>query len=1076
MDNSSINLLWITSCGLLVIAMQVGVLLLAYGRERASRYDRLASSFLFMSTAFVIFLLLGHELMYFSADGRFPLPNSLRWGEHNPTGAGLSFLFFQAMLAGASTSIVLGWACPRWRVTMGLVVTAAYAGLAYPLFGHWVWGGVHAGATGWLAGIGFVDFAGSTVVHASAGWLCLAAALTFPRSRPPESEHGDPLRPNGLVLMGSLLVCLGSLGVNGGSPGVLDERVGSILVNTILASGGGMLVAMAVGWRKRGFPDSGVALEGMLTGLAAIGAGCHAMSARSAFLVGSAAGLLPFVSDAWSSRSRREVGFAVRVHAGGGLWGTLAVAFFLNAPHLGTIHSRIEQILVQLTGVAAAFLWFFVAPWLAFQASKRCLGEQALWAGIQTTEEQSQENAARHSVTKTGTDIDVLHRVNGVARSHFPSALHGDVADSLGNGRGEELSESALGQIIDNALDAVVTMDAEGRVTAWNAQAETVFGWSRSEILGQRMDETIVPPRYQSNFRHGLVRFLETGEGRMVNRRVELTACHRDGHEFPVELSMSATCREESWTFSAFIRDMTEQKRVQHALRQNDELLRAVMNNTTAVIYVKHVDGRYILINREYERLFSVTQLEMFGKTDHDVFPRDVADQFRENDALALAAGSPRQCEEVAHLPDGTHAYLSVKFPLYDEDNIPYAVCGISTDITDRKLLEEELRQAQKMEAVGHLAGGVAHDFNNLLTVILGFGEFLLRRIHPGHPWRMSVEEIQRAGERAASLTQQLLAFSRKQVLLPVVLDLNEQVRNVEIMLRRLIGADIEVVMSLAPNVRPVRADSGQIEQVIVNLAVNARDAMPQGGRLTITTANCPLEDVAPKLRQEFPAADEFVTLTIADTGCGMDEKTIRHVFEPFYTTKELGKGTGLGLATVYGIVRQSGGDITLSSEIGRGTTFTIFLPPAEESLPVAENGPTSFEIPRGKETILLIDDEEGVLHLATQVLASSGYNVLSASRGDEAIAICDAGKAIDMVVTDIVLPGISGPETVRKLREKRPGMRVLYISGYDPMESGLPMVRGLDAPFLQKPFKTAQFAQLVRGILDQELALSPSD
>ena len=381
---------------------------------------------------------------------------------------------------------------------------------------------------------------------------------------------------------------------------------------------------------------------------------------------------------------------------------------------------------------------------------------------------------------------------------------------------------------------------------------------------------------------------------------------------------------------------------------------------------------------------------------------------------------------------------------------------------------EEGLRQGQRMEAVGRFAGGVAHDFNNMMSAVVGFSALVLEALDPGDPLHRYVQEIQRAGERASEMTRQLLAFTRKQVLLPQVVDLNEVVSDVNGLLARLIGEDVELRTELAPWVHPVEADVGQLEQVIVNLAVNARDAMPSGGTLTITTANCVLSEADAAARRPELEAGSYVALSVTDTGEGMDDATLHQIFEPFFTTKEEGKGTGLGLATAFGIITQSGGDIGVESAPGRGTTFTICLPRVKaQALSLVPDAPVEVA-DGGSETILLVEDEEVVRILEREVLERHGYSVLEAAGPEQARELAQAHRgAIHLLLTDVVMPGMSGDKLAEHLLSERPEMKVIFASGY---AADMIAQRGLLAPgtaFLPKPLTPASITAKVREVLD---------
>ena len=408
----------------------------------------------------------------------------------------------------------------------------------------------------------------------------------------------------------------------------------------------------------------------------------------------------------------------------------------------------------------------------------------------------------------------------------------------------------------------------------------------------------------------------------------------------------------------------------------------------------------------------------------------------------------------------------------YLANNHKVIQCNIR-DITARKQaeaekasLEAQLRQAQKMEAIGQLAGGVAHDFNNLLFIINGRAELALNGLKPGDPLRSQLELICKTGRRAANLPRQLLAFSRRQVLQPKVLDLNAVVGDVEKMLRRLIREDIAFTTFLEPKLKTTRADPGQLEQVLMNLVVNARDAMPKGGKLTIETRNAELDE-AYRRRRRYATLGSYVVLAVSDTGCGMDDYVKAHVFEPFFTTKQPGQGTGLGLATVYGIVKQSGGFIEVYSELGKGTTFKVYLPQAGDE-PVRVSRQVKTVARRGQETILLVEDEEEVLALSRDILEASGYTVLPAANGAKALQICEQHKGgIHLAICDVIMPKMSGPELVQRLASRFPGIKILFMSGYADHAIADQGVLCADAQFVQKPVTPGALARKVREVLD---------
>lgn len=509
-----------------------------------------------------------------------------------------------------------------------------------------------------------------------------------------------------------------------------------------------------------------------------------------------------------------------------------------------------------------------------------------------------------------------------------------------------------------------------------------------------------------------------------------------------------------------------DQARAEQALQEMQARFSAFMDHTPALAMMRDEAGRYVYVNRQFERTYGVTLQELRGKTLDAVFPPETAAVFRANDAEMLQRDAPQEFHETVMHPNGqTREYLAIKFPVHDAQGQRY-VGAISTDVTERRVLEEQLRQTQKLEAVGRLAGGVAHDFNNILGVINGYAALLLLRTELPANCRKPLVEVQKAGERAAALTRQLLAFSRKQIIQPQVLQVDELVANFHSMLLRLIGEDIELVTRPGGEPARIKADPGQLEQLLLNLVVNARDAMPRGGRLTLRVATVQLEAGRTREGDEVPAGT-YVCLSVADTGCGIDPSALTHIFEPFYTTKPVGQGTGLGLATVYGIVKQNRGHIEVDSQPAQGTTFSVYFPQFAhvEVQPAAAVPPLA---PRGKETILVVEDEEMLRRLVVTVLSSGGYEVVAAADGDEALRLCqEHGECIDLLLTDVVMPGRSGPEVAAATTSCCPQLRVLYMSGYTDDAIVRHGVTASEVHFIQKPFTPSDLARKVREVLD---------
>ena len=542
-------------------------------------------------------------------------------------------------------------------------------------------------------------------------------------------------------------------------------------------------------------------------------------------------------------------------------------------------------------------------------------------------------------------------------------------------------------------------------------------------------------------------------------RRMEETL-RRNNEELSAANEELATTEEELRS------QVDELRRAEEALRQASANWQTTFDTIGDIIVLLKPDHEINEINQAGLKALKKTREEVVGQKCYRLFHKAEAPIEECPCTMTLANHQSGFCEVTV---DGKTLEL-LTYPVMDGDNHIKAFTHIIKDITGRKSMEEQFLQAQKMEAVGRLAGGVAHDFNNLLTAIMGYSELALDALPEDHPEHNHIEEIRNAGERAAALTRQLLAFSRKQIFEPEVLCLNEVVSGMTKMLRRMIPEDVELVAVLDPGLDRVKLDPTQMEQVLLNLAVNARDAMPKGGKLTLETANAELDLAYSRSHPEVQPG-KYVMLAVSDTGCGMDEATQARIFEPFFTTKEKSKGTGLGLSTVYGIVKQSGGSIFVYSEPGKGTAFKIYLPRVEEVPgergPAVEKRPVPA-LPQGAETVLVAEDDETLRRLIYEILQSSGYAVLEAGRGEEALRLAgEHAGPIHLLITDMVMPGMGGREVAGRLAALRPGTRVLYVSGYTDdavvrhgvLESGV--------AFLQKPFVPEALLRKVREVLD---------
>jgi PAS domain S-box-containing protein len=517
---------------------------------------------------------------------------------------------------------------------------------------------------------------------------------------------------------------------------------------------------------------------------------------------------------------------------------------------------------------------------------------------------------------------------------------------------------------------------------------------------------------------------------------------------------------------------ISERRRAEDALMAERNLLRTLIDNVPDQIYVKDNQSRFVLANSATVQYLNASSPDdLLGKTDFDFFSAEQATQFLNDEQMVIRSGQPLVNQEESVIDKQTGAEISTlntKVPVCDTHGQVIGLVGINRDITERKRLEAQFLQAQKMESIGRLAGGVAHDFNNLLTVITGYVELARDMLEPDTPLNSDLNAIRDAADRAAALTRQLLAFARKQILDPQILNLNELVLNLDKLLRRLIGEDIELVTLAAPDLWAVKADANQIEQILVNLAINARDAMPDGGKLTIETANVVLDEAYARHHMSV-SAGFYVMLAVSDTGVGIPPEMQAQVFEPFFTTKQAGKGTGLGLATCYGIVRQHGGHIWLYSEVGQGTSFKVYLP---RTMELADTHAYQMTEPLlvGDETVLLVEDEAAVRDLAVRVLRQLGYTVLEATDGVDALRVVgEYPVAIDLLLTDVVMPQLGGAVLVERLRETHPRLKVLFMSGYTDHTIIRHSLLDPGVAFLQKPFAPELLARKVREVLMAE-------
>jgi PAS domain S-box-containing protein len=622
--------------------------------------------------------------------------------------------------------------------------------------------------------------------------------------------------------------------------------------------------------------------------------------------------------------------------------------------------------------------------------------------------------------------------------------------------------------LVENSLQGVAIMQDQ-RIVFCNKKFSEMSGYSIQELLTFTSDQNVamVHPEDRSVLDEH-VRCCR--EGKSVLPSLEYRVMKKGGGETWLEVCSSPIEYNGKPALQSAFMNITERKNAEEALRDSKEYLDRIINCLDDPVCIKDGKNRVTLVNKAFCAFTGKRPDELVGKNADQFLPDERMDSVHSvhnEEQIVLETGKELVSQEEIPDKDGNIRTVLTKTTLLQDRSGRRQIVGVLRDITDYKRLEAQFLQVQKMEAIGVLAGGVAHDFNNLLSVIRGYTDLLMEEFEPGDQRREDLDQIEKAGQRAASLISQLLAFSRKQIFQPEVLNLNAIVSDMSKMLRRLIGEDIELTTVAQPELSFIHADPGQIQQIMMNLAINARDAMPKGGRLTIETANAYLDDECvrphPAMKKGF-----YVMLAISDNGIGMDEATQARIFEPFFSTKETNKGLGLGLSTIYGIVKQSNGFIWVDSELGKGAAFKIYFPAVEAKSSRSVKDDLSEGECEELETVLIAEDEEAVRDLACRILRARGYTVLEASNGRRALDVARqySGK-IDMVLTDVIMPEMDGSTLVSQLKAMRPGIKALFFSGYT---DGAIVQHGILDPnvdFLQKPFSASGLVQKLREVID---------
>jgi PAS domain S-box-containing protein len=638
-------------------------------------------------------------------------------------------------------------------------------------------------------------------------------------------------------------------------------------------------------------------------------------------------------------------------------------------------------------------------------------------------------------------------------------------------------SEVRLDSILKSIPDVIYRLDPKGRIT-FISNAVLRYGYTPESLLGKNILDLVHP----DDKKKAVYRVNERRTGERRTKSFEIRLLTSEGREVlfedrsePVSMQpvflleaegIYATDQPRSKTFlgtQGIARDITERKKTEDEMTILAQALRCISES----VCVTDLDNTIIFVNDAFLATYGYDREELLGKPISIVRGQENSDN-QYDEILPASMKGGWKGEIINRKKDGTEfpIHLSTAV-IYEQSGFPIALIGVATDITDRKHLETQLQQSQKLEAIGKLAGGVAHDFNNLLTVIQGYSELLLAKINANDPIAEQIKQINHAASRAESLTRQLLAFSRKQIMQPRIIDVNKLVHDMRDMLQRLIGADIEININLGRQLGKIKADRGQIEQVIMNLAVNARDAMKKGGKLIIESKNTIIDEV---FVRNYPEAvsGPYVCLSLKDTGLGMDEETQAHIFEPFFTTKDKGEGTGLGLATVYGIIKQSGGYIYVESELSKGSTFNLYFPRVDGPLDSDVKATVADNKLTGNETILVVEDQDEVRQLILESLNFYGYHVLESPHGGSALLTCEQNPGkIDLIISDLVMPQMNGQELVKRLKSLQPQMKVMFISGYSEEMFSERHTLDPDILFLQKPFTPLEMLRKVREVLD---------